>query len=291
MAEYVLGYQRRYTNKSKSMDIKVNKVKTADLLTKSNLPASDYVINPYVGCLHACRYCYACFMKRFSGHEEAWGYFIDVKQCDKPINLKKIEGKSVFMSSVTDCYNPLEKKAFATRAILEQLKHANCELTITTKSSLVLRDIDILKECKNVMVAISINTLDEKFKAEMDRASTIAERINTLKVLHENGIKTVLFMSPIFPEITDFKAIVESTKEYVDEYWFENLNLRGSYKSTIIDYIRATRKHLFDLYVKIYYKGDESYWNSLEKEVSEYCQKKKISHKIFFHHENIRKNT
>ena len=88
----------------------INEIKTNDYLTKSNLPASDYVINPYVGCSHGCKYCYASFMKRFTGHQEAWGDFIDIKRCDKKINLKKIAGKSVFLSSVTDCYNEYEEK-------------------------------------------------------------------------------------------------------------------------------------------------------------------------------------
>ena len=93
------------------------KISTKDHLAKSNLPASDYVIKPYVGCPHACKYCYASFMKRFTGQDEKWGEFIDIKECDKPINLDKIKGKSVFLSSVTDCYNPLEQEYKITRKI------------------------------------------------------------------------------------------------------------------------------------------------------------------------------
>ena len=70
------------------MGIIVKLVEAKDYLTKSNLPDCDYVINPYIGCPHACKYCYACFMKRFTGHKEEWGSFIDIKQCEKPINLK-----------------------------------------------------------------------------------------------------------------------------------------------------------------------------------------------------------
>ena len=81
-----------------------------DYLTKSNLPVSDYVVNPYVGCPHGCKYCYASFMKRFTAHDEPWGSFVDAKMCDKPINIKKIAGKEVFLSSVTDCYNSAEEK-------------------------------------------------------------------------------------------------------------------------------------------------------------------------------------
>ena len=89
------------------MKIKEQIIEVKDYVTKSNLPASDYVINPYVGCPHGCKYCYACFMKRFTKHDEEWGTFIDIKHCSKPISKKKLEGKTIFLSSVTDCYNPL----------------------------------------------------------------------------------------------------------------------------------------------------------------------------------------
>ncbi len=132
------------------MDIIEQKINTKDYLSKSNLPASDYVINPYVGCTYDWKYCYARFMKRFTGHKEGWGEFIDIKHCEKPINLKKIKGKSVFMSSVTDCYNSYEEKYGIARKILEQLVNADCQLTISTKSTLILRDIELLKRISNL---------------------------------------------------------------------------------------------------------------------------------------------
>lgn len=273
------------------METKISYIKTSNLLTKSNLPASDYVINPYTGCLHGCKYCYACFMKRFTNHTEDWGSFIDVKQCANPIDITKLKGKSVFISSVTDCYNPIEENEKLTRSILEQLVPANCEITITTKSKLVLRDIDIIKQLKNVTVAISINTLDENFRADMDNASTIEERINTLKVLHENGIRTVLFMSPIFPEITNFISIIEATKKFVFEYWFENLNLRGAYKKTILSYVKKHYPNLNTLYNEVYVLGDKSYWQTLAIKIDEYCLNNKIKFKNYFYHEQIRKNS
>ena len=269
------------------MSIKEKCIKVNDYLTKSNLPASDYVINPYVGCPHACKYCYACFMKRFSGHNEAWGEFIDIKLCEKPINIKKIAGKSVFLSSVTDCYNEYEAKYGITRKILEQLVYADCQLSISTKSKLILRDIDLLKQCKNLKVSMSVNTLDENFKNDMDRASSIQDRLDTLKELHQNGIHTVLFMSPIFPEITDFKAIIEKSRDFVDEYWFENLNLRGSYKQVILSYINAKYPHLGGLYNKIFVKGDKSYWIDLSVEIEDFCNKNNIKYTNYFYHKDL----
>ena len=265
----------------------VNEINVMDYLTKSNLPASDFVINPYVGCTHGCKYCYASFMKRFTGHKENWGDFIDIKRCNKLIDLKKISGKNVFLSSVTDCYNQYENDYYITRNILEQLVNSDCNLSISTKSKLILRDIDLLKQMKNLVVCMSINTLDEKFRSDMDNASTIKERMDTLKELHNNGIYTVLFMSPIFPHITEWKEIIDQTKDYVDEYWFENLNLRGSYKKEILDYIRINYSNLYSDYADIYLKKNDKYWKNLANEINNYCNERGIKYINYFYHKEL----
>jgi DNA repair photolyase len=269
------------------MEIVEKIIKVKDYVTKSDLPASDFVINPYVGCPHACKYCYACFMKRFTGHSEEWGMFLDIKECEQPVNSKKLEGKSVFLSSVTDCYNQFEEKYKITRKILEQLASIDCHLGISTKSKLVLRDIDLLKQCKNLKVSMSINTLDEKFKNDMDNASSIEDRLFTLEELHRQGIYTVLFMSPIFPYITDFRAIIEKSHTFIDEYWFENLNLRGSYKQKILSYISEKYPRFYRDYEKIYLKGDKSYWIDLAAEINEYCETADINFINYFYHEEL----
>ena len=272
------------------MDIIKKEIQVKDYLTKSNLPASDYVINPYIGCTHGCKYCYASFMKRFTGHKEEWGTFIDIKRCDKKINTKKLENKSVFLSSVTDCYNQFEEKYKITRRILKELINVNCNLNISTKSKLILRDIDLLKQMKNLTVSMSINTLDENFKNDMDNASPIKERLNTLRELHDNGIYTVLFMSPIFPYITKFKEIIEISKEYIDEYWFENLNLRGAYKTKILLYIQEKYPKLINEYNDIYIKGNKKYWNDLSKEIKDYCEINNVKYINYFYHEKLVEN-
>lgn len=267
--------------------ITCQEIKTKDYLTKSNLPASDYVINPYVGCPHGCKYCYASFMRRFTNHKEEWGTFIDIKTCTLPLNKKKISRKRVFLSSVTDCYNPYEETYQRTRDILKDLVDSDCYLSISTKSSLILRDLDLLSQMKNLTVSLSINTLDESFRKDMDNASSIQARLETLKTLHDNGIYTILFMSPIFPYITDFKSIIDASKDYVDEYWFENLNLRGSYKSVILSYVKNKYPSYYDEYLQIYNKKDNSYWESLAKEINTYCESLNIKHTNFFYHNEL----
>lgn len=269
------------------MNIIEKEIEVKDYLTKSNLPASDYVINPYVGCPHGCKYCYASFMKRFTGHSEEWGTFIDIKRCSKTISKKKLKGKTVFLASVTDCYNPYEEKYCITQSILKQLLDVECTVSISTKSSLILRDVELLKQFRNVSVAMSINTLNESFKSDMDNASSIEARMNTLKLLHENGIHTVLFMSPIFPEITDYKEIMEKSRLFVDEYWFENLNLRGDYKAKILKYINEKYPQHMSLYKQIYVDGNKGYWDGLATEIEEYCAEHSVVHTNFFYHEKL----
>ena len=265
----------------------IKELNIKDYLTKSNLPDSDYVINPYVGCTHGCKYCYASFMKRFTGHKENWGEFIDIKRCDKPIDLNKITGKNVFLSSVTDCYNQYEKEYCITRNILKQLVNSDCNLSISTKSKLILRDIDLLKQMKKLLVCMSINTLDETFRSDMDNASTIKERMDTLKELHNNGIYTILFMSPIFPYITEWKEIIDNTKNYIDEYWFENLNLRGSYKKDILDYIKNNFSDLYSEYIDIYVNKNNKYWKELAEEINNYCNQNNINYTNYFYHKEL----
>ena len=268
----------------------IKEIKVKNYLTKSNLPGIDFTINPYIGCSHKCRYCYASFMKKITNHSENWGDFIDIKLTEEEIDLKKIQNKTIFLSSVTDPYLSFEKEYLITRSILEEIKDSNCKLIITTKSSLILRDLDILKQIKNLTVCISINTIDERFKNDMDKASSIKERIKTLKILHENNISTVAFISPIFPYITDIKDIIESVKDYVDFCWFENLKLRANYKKDILNYIKDNYKELYPKYLDIYFNENMSYFKNLSLVIKDICSKYNIKYEIFWDKKEDGKN-
>ena len=75
----------------------INTIGTRGILTKSNLPVADYSVNPYIGCSHGCHYCYASFMKRFTGHTEPWGSFVDAKYWEPIRNPGKYKGKQIFI--------------------------------------------------------------------------------------------------------------------------------------------------------------------------------------------------
>ena len=260
-------------NKGGIMKPIIKAIEVKSVLTKSNLPVSDYSVNPYVGCTHACKYCYASFMKRFTNHPEEWGAFLDVKYWPEIKKPEKYAGKELFFGSVTDPYNPQEETYKRTRSLLEQLKGSGIKLSIQTKSDLVLRDIDIIKTFPDARVGFSINTLDENFKNDMDMAVSIERRLAAMKKFHDEGIRTTCFISPIFPGITDVTAIINRVKEQCQLVWLENLNLRGSYKSVIMNYIHDKHPALVQLYKEIYYQGSRLYWEELDHSIRDYTSK------------------
>lgn len=252
-------------------EILISEKQVQSVMTKSSLPVGGYSVNPYVGCTHACKYCYASFMKRFTGHTEPWGTFLDVKNWEPIKDPHKFDGQRIVIGSVTDGYNPQEEHYRRTRRLLEELQGAQAEILVTTKSDLVLRDLDVLSTFPKVTVSWSINTLDEQFKNDMDEAVSIERRLAAMKQVYDKGIRTVCFISPIFPGITDVWSIMERVREQCDLIWLENLNLRGQFKPVIMRYIAEKYPHLMPLYDEIYNKGKRNWWNRLEEDVQRFA--------------------
>lgn len=285
----------------------VRKIEAKGVITKTDIPVCDYAVNPYVGCTHGCKYCYASFMKRFTGHPEEWGTFLDVKYWPEIKNPEKYAGKELFFGTVTDPYNPQEETFGRTRVLLKQLQGSGVKLSIQTKSDLVLRDLDLIKTFPDARVGFSINTLDESFREDMDKAVSIERRLQAVKRLHDEGIRTTCFISPIFPGITDVRAIIERVKDQCNLIWLENLNLRGGYKGIILDYIHEKHPELTSLYEDIYSKGRRNYWETLDKDLRAYAESAELPYVRnddsmqrpfeappvivnFFYHEEVRKS-
>ena len=250
--------------------MKIQEIQVKSVMTKSNLPVSDFSVNPYVGCTHACKYCYASFMKRFTNHLEPWGEFIDVKMWPPIQHPEKYVGKEAFLGSVTDCYQPCEASYGRTRALLEQLQGSGISISIATKSDLVLRDLDLIRTFPGARVSFSINTLDEDFRREMDRGVSIERRLAAMKECYDAGVQTTCFISPIFPGITDVTEIMDAAKDQCNLVWLENLNLRGDYRVRILDWIHEHHPELDGLYQEIYSKRSRAYWTELDEKVREY---------------------
>lgn len=266
--------------------MKISKISAKNIVSRSKIEGFDYAINAYTGCPHACIYCYAEFMRKISNHDEKWGEFIDIKQFDAQSLAKfkqNYNGEKIFISSVTDCYNPFEAKFKNTRAILETLANSQVRAQILTKSKLVLRDIDLFKTMPNLSVGISFSTLDESLRKVLEpRASSVQERLNTLKVLKQNGIKTLMFISPIFPAITPAAKIALEYGDIADEMIFDSLNLYPNFRDKILAFIGRNFPHLLGLYKQIYLFGDGSYWDELRGELERNLSQSEVKFRIYF---------
>jgi len=261
------------------------------VVTKSNIPGIDYVINPYTGCQHGCIYCYAEFMKRFTNHKgDIWGDFLDIKSYPwEKINPEKYDGKNILLSSVTDPYLPLEKKFENTRKILSQLKDTSASISILTKSQLVTRDIDLFRQFENIEVGVSLNTLDSEFARKIEPlASRPIDRLKALEKIHQEGIKTYVFVSPIFPKITDYQEIIQNSLKFADYYRFENLNFRPHNIGRIYEIVEKTYPNLLPFYKSL--RKDQSYWELLEKDIENYCINNSLKCKMAFHHGGFTKS-
>lgn len=203
--------------------MKIKEILAKNILSKSKV--YEYTLNPYIGCEHRCIYCYARFMKRFTGHQEAWGKFIDVKINAPELLIKEIKKKRperVWVSGISDPYQPIEEKYELTKRCLEILIDNDWAVTIQTKSPLVLRDIELLKKSEKIEVCFTITTADENIKRYFEPfAPSIEKRINALEILHSEGITTHVMIAPILPEA---KALVKELRERVDFVIIDRMN-------------------------------------------------------------------
>jgi DNA repair photolyase len=254
--------------------IKEIKVKTA--LSPSQLPGLDYAINPYRGCTHACVYCYAPSVIHWNVGK--WGEIVEVK-----INLPRILSKELRMKkkgivglgTVTDPYQPAEKKYEITRRCLELLLIHDFPVCIQTKSSLVLRDIDLLKEFKNVEVGITLTALDDAVREKMEPGATsVSERLRALVGLRENGIKTWVFLGPVMPHITEVEALVDAIAEVNPEYVLvDRLRLKEGVWERVWEFIEEFKPELVNEYERIFRGGGEYYGEFFEKIISRFEKK------------------
>jgi DNA repair photolyase len=193
------------------------------ILSKSRV--LDYTINPYVGCEHGCTYCYARFIKRFTGHREGWGQFVDVKINAPSLlqhEIRKKEIGRVWISGLGDPYQPLEKEYELTRRCLEILSRCGWPVTIQTKSPLVLRDMELLRKFKGLEVTFSIATANENVRRIFEPNSpSLRERIEALKKLHSEGVKTSAMIAPMLPET---ERLAPQLREIVDHVLIDRMN-------------------------------------------------------------------
>ena len=212
----------------------VKEIHAKSILNKSKI--FDYCLNPYTGCQTNCRYCYArLFMRRYSGHTEPWGDFVDVKVNAPALlrkQLEKAKKGTVWISSVCDPYQPLEAKYKLTRLCLKELLEKQFPVNVQTKSKLALRDLDLFEQFEVIDVGFTIATDDEKVARLFEpMASPIKDRIDALGQMHDAGIRTFAFIGPLLPGNPE--KLVGELEGKVDYVYIDRMNyvntVRGFY--------------------------------------------------------------
>lgn len=235
----------------------VREIQCKSILTKSGIEAVDYAINPYVGCAHGCAYCYAVFMKRFTGHSEEWGTFVDVKINAAQVlrrQLQRAKPGNITFGTVTDAYLPLEAEYCITRECLKVLLDCDFPVSILTKSDLVIRDLHLIKELRDAEVASTINTLNEEVSRRFEPgAPPVARRLQALRSLSDAGIPTWAFCGPVLPSITDDEnsldnLFAELKRAGVGYVLVDSLNLRGAVMGRLTRVLRERYPDLVEAY-------------------------------------------
>lgn len=269
-------------------------VQSKTVLTKSGLPASDYVVNPYSGCAFGCVYCYADFTRRFQGHlSDKWGEYVDVrinaaevfKKEIRSLNKKIISSNKsiwkngshpvVLLSSVCDPYQGSEAKYKITRELLKVCIEEDFqgEISILTKSPLVTRDIDLLKQLNRVNVGMTITSTDDKVSKLFEKdAPPASVRVKTLAKLNLAGLPTYVCVSPLLPHFVAQKErlykLLKSIKDAGTDFVFiEHINLSGVKMRRLLSEIKDKIEP--EIIEEILNSQTEEYKRKLEKIVND----------------------
>ncbi len=233
-------------------------IKVKNALNKSKIYGVQYCLNPYRGCQHACKYCYAELIIKKTGKNEKWGSYVDIKENFSEIlkrEVCKLKKGLVMISSVTDPYQPIEAETYLTRRCLEVLSRNEFPVYVLTKSPLVLRDIDIFRNFEDCEVGITITTDNEDIRKIFEPfAPSIESRILALQKLKKEGVRTFAFIGPALPmNPENLLKMIEKSVDciYIDKmnYFFKvkyvyeradlNKFMREDYFERILNFFRS----------------------------------------------------
>jgi DNA repair photolyase len=207
---------------------------------------SDYSLNCYTGCEHACVYCYARFMQRFHPHPEPWGEFVDVKVNAVEVlhrQLRRARPGDVFVSSACDGWQPVEARHELTRRCCQLLLERGFQVNVLTKSALVLRDLELLAHGR-ARVGVTVTTSDEGLRRLWEpRTATVEERFEVLAQAHAAGLATAVMFGPLLPFLSDDGKCIDGLFERaadleVEVIWVDALNPRPRVWPSVVGLLR-----------------------------------------------------
>jgi DNA repair photolyase len=227
-----------------------------------------WTINPYCGCEFACKYCYARYTHEFMEMRDGLEFEqkIYVKQQAAGLlrhDLRRVKrDEAIALGTATDPYQPAERRYEITRGILEEFaRHRGFELGIVTKSNLVVRDLDLLKEvarANKLSVHITITTLDVELARILEpRAPRPDLRLDAVRALAQAGVRVGVSCSPVVPGITDapkdLESLIRSAAEAGADYVFANpLFLKPCSAAVFLPFLEQNFPHLAENYRQRY---------------------------------------
>ncbi|GAB6946989.1 radical SAM protein [Vulcanisaeta sp. JCM 16161] len=198
----------------------IREIRVKSALSRSGLPEYDYALNPYLGCQHGCIYCYAMDFTRGEPGVR-WGEVVYVK-----VNLiqallrdiRRLKPGIVGVSTITDPYQPVESRYKLTRRSIEVLCNAGYHVSIQTKSALIIRDLDVISRCSELMdVGFTITTMRDTYRVIEPMAAHPMARASALKRIANMGVETWIFLGPVIPgvndKVEDYEPIIRLAKE------------------------------------------------------------------------------
>jgi len=224
---------------------------------------SDYLLNCYTGCTHACVYCYARFMQRFHPHPEAWGQFVDVKANAVEVlkrQLRRAAPGEVFVSSACDGWQPIEAECRLTRRCCELLLDYGFQVNVLTKSTLVLRDLDVLAGRRS-RIGTTVTTLDERLRTLWEPGgSSVRERFQVVDEARRAGLETAIMFGPLLPFLSDDPASIAAMLERAGDLgigtiWVDALNPRPRVWPAVAQLLQKRFPELRERYRRVLFDG------------------------------------
>ena len=235
------------------------------ILQPCGLEGHTYQVDPYVGCEHDCRYCYAQ-----NNAEVDWPRQVlihrDLRQ-RLAQELEDVEPQSIYIGMNSDPYQPAEERRLQTRAVLELLADRGFSVCVLTKSPLIARDLDLFKRMDDPYLGVSIAFQDEEVRRLFEgNAPPNGSRVQTLQTLRRAGIRTYVLVCPVMPEITDVEAIVRMVAPSVEHVYVYRLRMNAETDAnwrSIEPILHAHDPELPDRYLRIAFCKEDPYWRSL----------------------------
>ena len=261
--------------------VRVGEIRCKTILGKSGIGGVDYAVNPYLGCAHGCAYCYARFMRRMGHRGEAWGSFVDAKV--NALERLRVEASrrrrgKVLLSSVTDPYQPLERRYKLTRGSLEILLEHQFPVSIMTKSGLVLRDLDLIRKFDVCDVGFTITAFDDEVRMAFEPgASPIGVRLAALKELSAEGIPTWAFIGPVLPYLTDegLEPLLNELAGSVSHVLVDRLNVKAGNMPDIRRVLTEKYPDLKPLF-EFALRDESEYYSVFKRKVADMCRRRSI---------------